>query len=89
MLKPENAEKLATILRIDKSVIETLSNVYVALSCKYVVDPVMFGALADEFDELFIKHVPWHPGVPSVHLNNSHVSLHSQNLFKKRIQIHF
>ena len=52
--------------------IEGFANVYVALSCKYVVDPVMFGALADEVDELFIKHVPWHPGVPSTHLNFLH-----------------
>ena len=68
MLKPENASDLAKILKIDKSVIEGLSNVYVALSCGYVVDPVMFGALADEVDELWIEHVGWHPNVPSVNL---------------------
>ena len=71
-MEPENASDLAKILKIDKSVIEGLSNVYIALSCKYVIDPVMFGALADEVDELIIKHVSWHPGVPSVHLNISH-----------------
>ena len=74
LLQPENAEDLAKILRIDKSVIEGLGLVFIALSCGYTVDPVMFGALVDEVDELWIKHVPWHPGVPSVHLNISHVS---------------
>ena len=72
MLNPAHAEKLASIVRIDKSVIEGFCNVFIALSCGYTVDPVMFGALADELDELFIKHVPWHPGIPSTHLNISH-----------------
>ena len=52
--------------------VEGLANIFIALSCKYVIDPTMFGALADEVDELFIQHVPWHPGVPSIHLNISH-----------------
>ena len=68
LLKPENAADLAKILKIDKSVIEGLSNIFIAMSCKYVVDPVMFGALADEVDELWIEHVGWHPNVPSVYL---------------------
>ena len=49
-----------------------LANVFVALSCKYVIDPVMFGALADELDELMITHVGWHPGVPAIHLDIAH-----------------
>ena len=61
--------------------IETLANVLIALSCKYTVDPVMFGALADEFEELFIKHVPWHPGVPSIHLNISHGRIIMEHFF--------
>ena len=51
-----------------------MANVLIAMSCGYVIDPVMFGALADEVDELMIEHIPWYPGVPSIHLNLSHVS---------------
>ena len=68
----DHAAELAPILKIDQSVIEGLGNVYIALACKYVLDPVMFGALADEVDELLIKFVSWHPNVPAVHLNIAH-----------------
>ena len=64
-----NAEKLAPIIKIDVTVIEGLAKVWIALSCGYTLDPVIFGALADEVDELMIAHVSWHPSVPAVHLN--------------------
>ena len=68
----QNATKLADVIKIDVSVLEGLANVFIALSCKLVVDPVMFGALADEVEELLIKHISWHPGIPSIHLNILH-----------------
>ena len=68
MLDPQYAADVAEILRIDQSVIDGLANLYTAMACGYVVDPVMFGALADEVDELLIEHCGWHPGVPSIHL---------------------
>ena len=64
-----NAEKLAPIIKIDVTVIEGLAKVWIASSCGYTLDPVIFGALADEVDELMIAHVSWHPSVPAVHLN--------------------
>ena len=64
-----NADKLAPIIKIDVTVIEGLAKVWIALSCGYTLDPVIFGALADEVDELMIAHVSWHPSVPAVHLN--------------------
>ena len=61
---------MAKILKIDESVIEGLAHFYTAMACGYVVDPVMFGALCDELDELLIDHCGWHPGVPSIHLGS-------------------
>ena len=76
-----NAEKLAPIIKIDVTVIEGLAKVWIALSCGYTLDPVIFGALADEVDELMIEHVPWHPSVPSVHLNLAHGRMIMEHFF--------
>ena len=51
--------------------VESLATFWLTISCGYVLHIEKFSEYAKEVDSLLRQIVPWHPGVPSIHLSIS------------------
>ena len=51
--------------------VESLATFWLIINCGYVMKIEAVGEYADTLDDLIRRTVPWHPGVPSIHLSIS------------------